>query len=73
MYKEKNDGDVVTHMSGVEARGGSRTRVTRNILVISLFLVIVLLVAALGFGFFNTAQTGADSVTADNTAQTTTP
>jgi preprotein translocase subunit SecG len=73
MYKETENGGVVTHMSEVEAKGGSRTRVTRNILVISLTLIILLFIVALGFGFFNTAQTGADSVTADNTAQSAKP
>ena len=67
MHTEQENGDAVTHVSEVEARGGSRTRVTRNILVISLFLVVILLVATLGFGFFKTDQSGADDVTAQNT------
>lgn len=69
MYKEQQDGDVVTHASSVEAKGGSKSRVSRNILVVSLFLVIVALVASLALGFFETDRTGADQVTADNTAQ----
>ncbi|MES2174259.1 MAG: hypothetical protein V4523_09985 [Pseudomonadota bacterium] len=69
MYKEQQDGDVVTHVSAVEAKGGSKSRVSRNILVVSLFLVIVALVASLALGFFETDRTGADQVTADNTAQ----
>ena len=73
MHKEQENGEMVTHLSEVEARSGSQTRVTRNILVVSLLLVIILFVAALGFGFFETAKTGADSVNADNTAQATTP
>lgn len=73
MHKEQENGEMVTHLSEVEARSGSRTRVTRNILLISLFLVISLFVVALGFGFFETAQTGADGVNAENTAQAAAP
>jgi len=69
MHEEKQDGETVTHLSTVEARGGSRTKATRNILVISLILVIAAFIAALGFGYFQTAQTGADDVSADNTAR----
>ncbi|MFC3443943.1 hypothetical protein ACFOKF_22605 [Sphingobium rhizovicinum] len=68
MHKEKEDGEVVTHMSTTEARSGSPTRMTRNILVISLILVAILLFIAVGFGFFETGQTGADNINADNTA-----
>lgn len=57
------------HLSTVEARSGSRTKVTRNILAISLGLVVILLVVALLFGFLNTNETGADKVSADNTAE----
>lgn len=70
MYKEQENGKTVAHLSTVEARSGSRTKITRNILAISLGLVIVLLLVALAFGFLETGQSGADKVTADNTAQT---
>lgn len=69
MHKEQDNGERVTHLSQVEARGGSRTRMTRNILFISLSLIILLFIVALGFGAFNTAKSGADAVSADNTAQ----
>lgn len=69
MYKENENGDVTTHVSEVEARSGSRTPVTRNILVVSLLLVVILLVIALTFGFFETGQTGADDVNGGNTVQ----
>lgn len=72
MYQEQKKGETVTHLSKVEARSGSHTLVTRNILFISLALVVALLVAALAFGFFNTAKTGADKVSADNGAQAAT-
>ncbi|WP_311268959.1 hypothetical protein [Sphingobium sp. WCS2017Hpa-17] len=62
MHKEREDGEVVTHVSETEARSGSHTRVTRNILVVSLVLVIAVLAIAMGFGFFETDQTGADQV-----------
>lgn len=73
MHKEQENGEVVTHLSEVEARSGSRTRVTRNILVVSLLLVIVLFIAALGFGFFETSQTGADDVNGGNAVRTAAP
>ncbi len=69
MYQEKQDGEVVTHVSAVEAKGGSKSRVSRNILVISLLLVIIALIVSVALGFFETDRTGADQVTADNTAQ----
>ncbi len=68
MHKEKEDGAVVTHMSATDARSGSPTRMTRNILVISLVLVAILLAIAVGFGFFETGQTGADHINADDRA-----
>lgn len=70
MYKEQDNGETVTHVSDVEAKGGSKSPVTRNILVISLALVIIVLLASLAFGFFETDRTGADQVMADNAAQT---
>jgi hypothetical protein len=63
----------VTHVSTVEARSGSRTRATRNILAASLVLVVIAFVVALGFGFFQTARTGADEISADNTARNEAP
>ncbi|BBD01695.1 MULTISPECIES: hypothetical protein [Sphingobium] len=71
MHKEREDGDIVTHVSETEARSGSRTRVTRNILVVSLVLVIALLAITMGFGFFETGQSGADQVNGDNVTQAT--
>ena len=71
MHKEREDGDIVTHVSETEARSGSRTRVTRNILVVSLVLVIALLAITMGFGFFETGQSGADQVNSDNVTQAT--
>lgn len=66
MHKEEENGEVVTHMSTREARSGSPTRSTRNILLISLTLVVVILAIALAFGFFETGQTGADHINTDN-------
>lgn len=73
MYTEKQDGEPVTHVSEVEAKGGSRTRVTRNILVISLALIVLLFIVTVGFGFLKTGQTGADGVNGDNAAQMSRP
>jgi flagellar basal body-associated protein FliL len=69
MHEEKQGGETVTHVSTVEARAGSRTKVTRNILAISLVLIIAAFAAALAFGFFQTAQSGADDISAENTAR----
>ena len=69
MYDKRENDKTVTHLSTVEARGGSRTQVTRNILAISLVLVVAAFIAALVFGFFETARTGADDINADNTAR----
>lgn len=69
MYENKKSAEPATHLSTVEARSGSRTKVTRNILVISLALVILAFFVALATGFFQTAQTGADDMSADNTAR----
>lgn len=69
MHTEQDHGESVTHLSETEARSGSRTRVTRNILVVSLFLVVLLFVISVGVGFFETDRTGADGVNSDGTAQ----
>jgi hypothetical protein len=53
-------------MSTAEARSGSRSRSTRNILTVSLGLIVLLFVIALAFGFSKTSQTGADDVNAGN-------
>lgn len=73
MHEEKEDGETVTHLSTTEARSGSRTKVTRNILAISLVLIVIAFSVALAFGFFQTAQSGADDISADNTAINGTP
>lgn len=69
MHEEKKGSQTVTHVSTVEARAASRTKVTRNILAVSLVLIIVAFSAALAFGFFQTAQSGADDISPDNTAR----
>lgn len=73
MHEEKENGETVTHLSTVDARSGSRTKVTRNILAASLILIIGAFIVALAFGFFQTAQTGADDINADNTARNEVP
>ena len=73
MHEEKQDGEAVTHLTTVEARSGSRTKVTRNILAVSLVLVIIAFVGTLGFGYLQTAKTGADEISADNTARNEMP
>lgn len=71
MHEERENGETVTHVSTIEARSASRTKVTRNILIISLVLIVIAFVATVGSGFFETAQTGADDMSADNTARDT--
>lgn len=68
MHEEKENGETVTHVSTVEARSGSRTKVTRNILIISLVLIVIAFIATVGGGFFKTSESGADDMSADNTA-----
>jgi hypothetical protein len=63
-----NDQDGAPHLDKVEARAGSRTKVNRNILVISLALALIGMAAVIGFGFFGTDRTGADQVNAENGA-----
>ncbi|KMS53215.1 hypothetical protein [Sphingobium cupriresistens] len=69
MYETGSKEESVTHVTTTEARGGSRTRATRNILTISLLLIVIILAVALGFGFFETGQSGADNVNTENAAQ----
>ena len=66
MHEEKENGETVTHVSTVEARSGSRSTMTRNILMISLGLVAIAFAIALASGFFQTARTGADEVNDGN-------
>ena len=63
-----NDQDGAPHLDKVEARAGSRTKVNRNVLVISLFFAVIVMIAVVGFGFFDSDRTGADEVNADNGA-----
>ncbi|MBZ9646658.1 hypothetical protein K9B33_03795 [Sphingobium sp. 3R8] len=69
MDETGNKEESVTHVTTTDARSGSRTRVTRNILAVSLLLIVILLAVAVGFGFFETGQSGADNVNVDNGAQ----
>jgi hypothetical protein len=69
VQKEQGNDGIETHVSTVEARSGSRTPVTRNILVVSLIMVVGLLIVAVGFGYFKTDQTGADGVNGSNSTQ----
>jgi len=73
MHEEKQDSKTVTHVSTTEARGGSRTKVTRNILAISLGLVGIGFAAALVFGYIQTAESGGDDISADNTVRNEIP
>lgn len=69
MDKKQEDGETVTHVSKVEARAGSRTTVTRSILIVSLILVVALLFFVVVGGYFEADQTGADKVNAGNSTQ----
>ncbi|CAN5223749.1 hypothetical protein BH10PSE13_BH10PSE13_03260 [soil metagenome] len=70
MYKETEDGEVVTHVSRTEARGGASTHVTRYVLGISLVLVIVAFAVVLGFGFFKPSESASGGQPANNSAPT---
>lgn len=69
MYEKQEQGETVTHLSETEARGGSRTRMTRNILVVSLILVVLFFIVTVGVGYFQTDNSGADRVNSDGAAQ----
>lgn len=69
MYKEEEDGKVVTHVSRQEARSGASTHVTRYVLGISLTLIVIAFAILLASGFFNTAETGADKTHPANSAE----
>jgi hypothetical protein len=69
MHQEREDGETVTHVSTTEARSGSRSKLTRTVLFISLPLVILIFVAIVGFGFLDTSQSGADNVNAGKPVQ----
>ncbi|KFG90045.1 hypothetical protein BV98_002218 [Sphingobium herbicidovorans NBRC 16415] len=66
MYNDRQDG--APHLNKVEARAGSRSKLNRNVLVVSLLLVILGFIAVVGFGFFDTDRTGADQVNTENAA-----
>lgn len=66
MHKE--DSGRETHLSKTEARGGSRNTVNRTALVGGLVLVLIAFAVILGFGLLQTDRTGADEISADNTA-----
>ncbi|MES2159244.1 MAG: hypothetical protein V4512_15705 [Pseudomonadota bacterium] len=68
MYKQDNQGEPEIHVSREEARSGSPTKVNRNILGISLPLVIVALALVIASGFWITSQSGADDVNAANSS-----
>lgn len=73
MEKRQEDGEEVVHLSKVEARGGSRTLVTRSILYVSLALTLLVLAVVLSLGYFRADQSGADQVNVDNSAAQSAP
>ena len=60
--------DDAPHIDKVDARSGSRSKLNRNVLVVSLVLVIIVMLAVVGSGFLSTNRSGADEVNADNGA-----
>lgn len=68
MYKEDHEGEPEVHVSREEARAASPTKANRNVLGISLPLVIVALALVIAAGFWMTSQSGADDVNAANGA-----
>jgi len=66
MHKE--DHGAETHLDKIEARGGSRNKTNRNALVAGLLLVLVAFIVIVAFGFLKTENSGADKISADNTA-----
>lgn len=66
MHDELKDGELETHVSRDESRAGSSTKINRNVLGISLPLVIVALGIAVAVGFWMTDHSGADDINANN-------
>jgi hypothetical protein len=69
MHQEREDGEPVTHVSTTEARSGSRNRLNRTVLLISLPLVVLAFVVIVALGFLDTSKSGADDVNGDNAVQ----
>lgn len=69
MHQEREDGENVTHVSTTEARSGSRNKLNRTVLLISLPLVVLAFVAIVAFGFLDTSKSGAGDVNGANTVQ----
>lgn len=70
MHTEKHGTE--THLNKIEARAGSPNKTNRNALAGGLLLVVIVFIAIVGFGFFETDRTGADEVTSQNAAVTAT-
>lgn len=58
--------DDAPHLDKIDARGGTRNKANRNVLVISLVLIVIAFIVVVGSGFFSTHRTGADEVNANN-------
>lgn len=65
--KKENHG-AETHLDKIEARGASRNKTNRNALVAGLMLVLIAFIVIVAFGFLKTKDSGADKISADNTA-----
>lgn len=65
---QNTQSDDAPHINKVDARSGSRSKLNRNVLAISLTLVIIVMLVVLGTGFFSTDRSGADQVNAENGA-----
>ncbi len=60
-----------THLGKIEARAGSQGKLNRNVQVAGLLMVVIAFVAIVGFGYLQTDRTGADKVTFENAAAST--
>lgn len=65
---DRNGPDDTLHVNKVEARAGTRNKANRNMLVISLVLIVLAFVVVVASGFLSTDRSGADEVNADNKA-----
>ena len=68
MHEEQENGEPVTHLSQEEARAGSRTKVNRNVLTVSMLLAVLVLAIVVIGGYMLSDRTGADEVNANNGA-----
>lgn len=65
MPTHHEDEEATPHVSTRDARAGTRTKLNRNVLAISLPLVVILFALIVAAGFYYASETGANDVNGD--------